>query len=58
MTNDDIMNRKEAAKYLKISTSTLDRLVKERSIPFSKINGRVLFLKEDLIKWVKSKRVK
>jgi excisionase family DNA binding protein len=58
MTNDDIMNRKEAARYLKVSTSTLDRLVKDRKIPFSKINGRILFLKKDLLKWVESKRIK
>ena len=56
--DDDVLTKKEAAKYLKISISTLDRLMKEKKIPYSKINGRVLFLKEDLLKWVKSKRVK
>ena len=55
---DDILSKKEATRYLKISMATLDRLMKEKKIPYSKINGRVLFLKDDLIKWVKSKRVK
>jgi len=54
---DDVLSKKEACKYLKISMATLDRLIKEKKIPFSKINGRVLFLKEDLINWLKSKRV-
>lgn len=56
--NDEILGKKEAAKFLKISVSNLSRLMKEKKIPYSKVNGRVLFLKEDLIKWVKSKRVK
>jgi len=56
--NNDILTKKEAAQFLKISISTLDRLMVEKNIPYSKINRRVLFLKEDLIKWVKSKRVK
>ncbi len=56
--DDEILSKKEAAKFLKISVSNLSRLMKEKKIPYSKVNGRVLFLKEDLIKWVKSKRVK
>ncbi len=59
--NNDILSKKEAAEFLRISISTLDRLMKENKIPYAKINKtrrKVLFLKEDLIKWVKSKRVK
>ena len=40
-----------------MSLVDLVRMIKEKKIPFSKINGRVLFLKEDLINWLKSKRV-
>lgn len=54
----EVMNKKEAAEFLRISIATLKRLMKEKKIPFSKTNGRVLFLKEDLIKWVENKRVK
>ena len=56
--DDEILSKKEAAKFLKISVSNLSRLMKEKKIPYSKVNGRVLFLKEDLVKWVKNKRVK
>jgi len=55
---DDVLTKKEASRYLKISISTLDRLMKTKDIPYSKINGRVLFLKRDLIKWIESKKVK
>jgi excisionase family DNA binding protein len=55
--SDEILTKKEAAKYIKISVATIDRLMASRAIPFSKINGRVLFIRELLFKWVKSKRV-
>jgi len=32
--------------------------MKKKAIPFSKINGKVLFQKKDLIKWLESKKVK
>ena len=61
MMDREILNKKEAAEFLRMSVSTLERLMKEGKIPYAKINTtrrKVLFLKEDLIKWVKSKRVK
>jgi len=36
----------------------MNRLMKKKAIPFSKINGKVLFQKKDLIKWLESKKVK
>lgn len=54
---DEIMDRKEAAKFLKISIATLDRLIRDKKMVYSKTNGRVLFLKEDLLDWVKKNRV-
>jgi len=55
---DEIMTKKEAAKFLKLSVSTIDRLMKKRDIPFSKINGKVLFQKKDLVAWLESKKTK
>ncbi|HEC93437.1 MAG TPA: DNA-binding protein [Candidatus Atribacteria bacterium] len=57
MMENDVLSKKEACKFLKISIATLDRLIRRKEIPFLKLNGRVLFLREDLIKWLKSKRV-
>jgi excisionase family DNA binding protein len=52
MTTDfstpDILSRREAAKYLGIGKTTLDRL----DIPRTKIGRRVLFKREVLKKWV------
>lgn len=54
---NEVLSKKEVAKFLKISISNLSKLMKEKKIPYSKINGRVLFLKKDLIKWLEKKRV-
>ena len=56
--NDEILSKKEAEQFLKISVSTMNRLMKKKAIPFSKINGKVLFQKKNLIKWLESKKVK
>jgi predicted DNA-binding transcriptional regulator AlpA len=56
--NDEVLNKKEAAQFLKMSIANLSRLMKEKRIPYSKVNGRVLFLKNNLIKWLKKHEVK
>ncbi len=42
------LNKKEAAEYLRISVSSIDRKIKEGRIKFSKLGGRVVFKKSDL----------
>ncbi len=54
----EILTKKEAAELLRISIATIDRLMRDRKIPFSKINGKVLFQKKDLIDLLESKKVK
>lgn len=53
----DVLNKKGAAEFLKMSVSNIDRLIQKKEIPYSKVGKRVLFLKEDLINWIKSNRV-
>ena len=48
----------EAAKYLTITRATLHRFVKGGDIPSYKIGGRRIFDKNDLDKWVHSKKEK
>jgi len=43
-----IYNKKLAAKTLKISTITLDRLRREGKMPYHKVNSRIIFTSEDL----------
>ena len=46
--NQSILNRKEAAEYLKISVSTLKKL----DIPTLKIGDRILYPQTTLEKWI------
>ena len=45
---DDVLSRKEAAKYLGICLTTLDRL----DIPRLRIRHRVLYKRQAVIKWL------
>lgn len=45
---------KEASKLLSIGVTKINMLIKERKIPSYKVNGKRLFDKDELIKWVKS----
>ena len=55
---DRILSRKEAARFLTISLSTLDILIRERAVPFRHIGAkkskrpRVLFSREQLSEWI------
>ena len=44
-----IYNKTAAAKYLGISTETLDRQKKAGKIPYRQIGKRVVFLESDLL---------
>jgi len=44
----EVMSRREAAEYLRIGKSTLDKL----NIPKTQIRRRVLYRKEILDKWL------
>ena len=54
--NKEVMNRTEAAAYLRIGKSTLDKL----DIPKIQIRRRILFKKEAIDKWLlqQSKKAK
>lgn len=48
----------EVAKFLKISPTGVRRLQQQRLIPFLKVGGSVRFLKEDIVSYLKKRRVK
>ena len=52
--DDKIMSRKDVLKYLDISSSTLYRLCKDKSIKFSKIYRLKKFSKSDVDKLMES----
>jgi excisionase family DNA binding protein len=55
-SNDDFMDFKDAAKYLRLSESYLYKKTSANEIPFYKPGGKKLyFFKRDLDAWVASK---
>ncbi len=54
MTEEKYLTLKEASRFLKISTSTLNRLIRQNGIPSYKIGHRRLFDKDELIEWVRN----
>jgi len=52
----DLLTRKEAAEYLKISLSTLDKMTKSDQIPFYKIGDSIKYIKTEINEFLKSKR--
>jgi hypothetical protein len=53
----DLLTQKEAAVMLRMSESWLERKRWEgKSIPYTKIGGRVFYDKIDVIKWLKKQK--
>jgi excisionase family DNA binding protein len=53
----DIMDIKQAAAYLKLKVNTLYEKTALRLIPHSKKGGKLLFVKDELLAWVKAGKV-
>jgi excisionase family DNA binding protein len=49
-----LLNRKEAAQYLHVSTSSLDRLTRRKELPRRVIGTNVLYLRDDLDAFIES----
>lgn len=56
MTNEnskEIMNVRNVAKYLGLSTAKIYQLIKQKRIPASKIGKKYFFTKDLIVKWLK-----
>lgn len=51
---NQLFSVKEAAKYVKVSTSLIYKLIRKKAIPFTKIESKYLFSKENLDNWLES----
>ena len=58
MPGKELLTRTELMEYLRISRGTLDKLIKNRAIPFIKLDQKVLFRQSDVDRWLESKTVK
>ena len=56
MTDEKYLTVRETSELLRISSSTLNRLIQRNKIPSYKVSYRRLFDKDELVEWVKSQR--
>jgi len=56
MAEEKYLTFQETSKFLKISISTLNRLVRQNGIPSYKVGRRRLFDKDELVEWVRTQR--
>lgn len=50
--NTDFMNLKEAAQFLRVSTSVIYQLNARKKIPCRKIGRKIIFSRSELTAWV------
>ena len=55
---EELLNIQEASKLLDLSVSTIYSKVCKREIPVNKQGKRIYFYRHELMKWIKSGRVK
>lgn len=53
----DVLNIDECARFTRLSKSTLWKLVRERRIPYIKIEGRYIFFLPVIKDWLKNSTV-
>jgi len=52
------MTVSQLAEYLQISKHTIYNWIFQRKIPYSKIGRRVMFKREEIVRWSEDKKVK
>ena len=52
-TEPEFMNKGQTADYLSVSRTTIDRWIKTRNFPSSKVGGKYVYKREDVDRWVK-----
>lgn len=50
----NVFDLKEASQYLKVSESTLRRMIAEKEIPFFRIRGQLFFRQADIDCWIEA----
>jgi excisionase family DNA binding protein len=53
-----LLTKKQVAKMLNVSQSTIERSMKSRKIPYYLLNGIVRFDEEKIDNWIKMKQVR
>lgn len=50
----EIMNIRELSKYLKVSVSTIRRLILKRKIPYYRVSNQIFFNTEIIDNWIRN----
>ena len=58
MSEDEILTKEEVLKFLKVSKTVLEKLMRNKELPYIKLDRRVLFRKKDIDKFLESKLIK
>lgn len=54
--NKELLTRIEAADYLDVSTNTLDRIIRDGSLPFYRIRGQIRIDKTDIDTYIQHRQ--
>ena len=54
---EEIMNIEELSAFIKLDRQTIYALTSNREIPFSKPTGKLLFLKSEILQWLRDNHV-
>lgn len=49
----EFMNKTQLTNYLNVSRTTIDRWIKTRKFPSSKVGGKYVYKREEVDRWVK-----
>lgn len=55
MSSQEILTTKETAEFLRVSTITLRKFIKEDSLPAHKMGRKWIFLKSEILDWLRKK---
>lgn len=58
MNRENLLTKKDVQEYLQVSHGTLDKLMKEKALPYIKLERKVLFRKKDIDEFLESRLVK
>ena len=54
----DVLSVEEAARFMDIARSSLYKMTSDRSIPFYRPNGKIIYFeKADILEWIRKSRV-
>lgn len=54
---EKLFSVKKVAEVLGVTIQSINNWKRERKIPFIKMNGRTMFIPEDIRKWLEANRV-